>query len=57
MIKKLILLLMVFLLIGCTPKEEIIEETIEYIDPVKDVFIFSELVTDFIAVVKWHDRG
>ena len=21
------------------------------------VFIFSELVTDFIAVVKWHDRG
>ena len=41
--KKLILLLMVFLLIGCVPKEEVIEEPIEYIDPVKDVFIFSKL--------------
>ena len=34
---------MVFLLVGCKPKEEIIEDEIEYVDPVKDIFIFSAL--------------
>ena len=34
---------MIFLLFGCSAKEEVIEDDIEYIDPVKDVFIFSAL--------------
>lgn len=35
--------MMIFLLAGCSPKQEEIEEDIEYIDPVKDIFIFSAL--------------
>ena len=34
---------MVLFLSGCRPQEEPIEENIEYIDPVKDIFIFSAL--------------
>ncbi|MBO7697567.1 MAG: hypothetical protein J6S38_00875 [Erysipelotrichaceae bacterium] len=44
MIKKLLVLLMIFFLFGCTksePTEE--EDIIEFIAPAKDVFIFSEL--------------
>jgi PBP1b-binding outer membrane lipoprotein LpoB len=43
MIKRLILLLMVFLLIGCSSRQDETKENIEYIDPVKDIFIFSAL--------------
>ena len=34
---------MVLFLSGCRPQKEPIEENIEYIDPVKDIFIFSAL--------------
>lgn len=41
MIKKVLIVLLCLFLSGCNQKQEIKE--IEYIDPVKDVFIFSEL--------------
>ncbi len=43
MIRKLLLLLLFFLLMGCKPVEEKNEDIIEYIDPAKDIFIFSAL--------------
>ena len=36
-------MLMVFLLIGCSSRQDETNENIEYIDPVKDIFIFSAL--------------
>lgn len=34
---------MIFLVFGCKPKEETVKDEIEYVDPVKDIFIFSAL--------------
>ena len=44
MIRKFFILMMVFFLFGCGKKEEpVAEEEIEYISPVRDVFIYSKL--------------
>ena len=53
MFKKILIVLIMFLVFGCTRDEEtVIEDDIEYVDPVKDVFIFGELNKDLQKSIK-----
>ena len=53
MFKKILIVLIMFLVFGCARDEEtVIEDEIEYVDPVKDVFIFGELNKDLQKSIK-----
>lgn len=50
MFKKLLAILTIFMLIGCTDKQEIVQK--EYIDPAMDIFIFGELDETSQSLIK-----
>ena len=49
MFKKILIVLMIFFLCSCEKKEEVKEE---YIDPVRDIFIFDEIDEELQTKIK-----
>lgn len=56
-LNKLLTVLMILMLFGCNSTQEIIEEKVEYIEPMKEVFIYEEISHDLQNKIRYANNN